>query len=263
MTVSTIQAFTRRRVLALACLAGAATLLTEPAGAQDALAQIRQAGVIKIGNSAAFPPFEFVRDGELVGYDVDLGNEIARRMGLKAEWQRIDFAGIIAALTSKRVDVLLTAMIKTPERAERIAFSEPYYNSGIAAAVRPDVTMKAPEDLVDKIVAVQVGTAGERYVRDNFGSKVKEIKTYNEFLLAVADVEAGRADVVVNTMPPVRYNVFRRGNKLQIVGPWDTRDVGINTRKEDTALLAEINRHLADLKREGFLDKLDAKWFTE
>jgi ABC-type amino acid transport substrate-binding protein len=154
-------------------------------------------------------------------------------------------------------------MVKTPERAERISFSEPYYNSGIAAAVRPGVTVKVPEDLADKVVAVQVGTAGERYVRDNFGSKAKEIKTYDEFLLAVADVEAGRADVVVNTMPPVRYNVLRRRDKLQIVGPWDTREVGINTRKEDTALLAEINRQLADLKREGFLEKLDAKWFTE
>jgi ABC-type amino acid transport substrate-binding protein len=263
MTVSTIQAFTRRRLLAMAWLTGAATLLTDPAAAQDALAQIRQAGVIKIGNSAAFPPFEFVRNGDLVGYDIDLGSEIARRMGVKAQWQRIDFAGIIAALTSKRVDILLTAMVKTPERAERIAFSDPYFNSGIAAAVRPGVTVKVPEDLAGKIVAVQVGTAGERYVRDNFGSKVKEIKTYDEFLLAVADVEAGRADVVVNTMPPVRYNVRRRGDKLQIVGPWDTRDVGINTRKEDTALLAEINHQLADLKREGFLDKLDAKWFTK
>jgi len=262
--VSTTQAFTRRRLLAATCLAASAAMLpTNPAAAQDALAQIRQAGVIKIGNSAAFPPFEFVRDGELVGYDIDLGNEIARRMGVKAEWQRIDFAGIIAALTSKRVDMLVTAMVKTPERAEHIAFSEPYYNSGIAAAARPGVTVKVPEDLAGKIVAVQVGTAGERYVRDNFGTKVKEIKTYDEFLLAVADVEAGRADVVVNTMPPVRYNVLRRGGKLQIVGPWDTREVGINTRKEDTALLTEINRQLADLKREGFLDKLDAKWFTE
>lgn len=262
--MSTTQAFTRRRLLAATCLAASAAMLpTNPAAAQDALAQIRQAGVIKIGNSAAFPPFEFVRDGELVGYDIDLGNEIARRMGVKAEWQRIDFAGIIAALTSKRVDMLVTAMVKTPERAEHIAFSEPYYNSGIAAAARPGVTVKVPEDLAGKIVAVQVGTAGERYVRDNFGTKVKEIKTYDEFLLAVADVEAGRADVVVNTMPPVRYNVLRRGGKLQIVGPWDTREVGINTRKEDTALLTEINRQLADLKREGFLDKLDAKWFTE
>jgi ABC-type amino acid transport substrate-binding protein len=261
MTMSTIKAFTRRRLFSLACLAGAVVLPAGSAAAQDTLARVRQAGVLKIGNSAAFPPFEFVRDGELVGYDIDLGNEIARRMGLKTEWQRIDFAGIIVALTSKRVDILLTAMVKTPERAERIAFSQPYYDSGLAAATRPGITVKVPEDLADKIVAVQIGTAGERYVRDNFGSKVKEIKTYNEFLLAVTDVEAGRADVVVNTMPPVRYNVRRRGNKLQIVGPWDTREVGINTRKEDTTLMAEIDRHLADLKREGFLDKLDAEWF--
>jgi ABC-type amino acid transport substrate-binding protein len=256
----------RRRLRPLVCLLlfflGVGGVVAPiPAARADTLDAIHKAGVMTIGNSGAFPPFESVQNGDLVGYDIDLGNEIARRMGVKAQWVKIDFAGIIAALNSKRVDILLTAMVKTKERAASIAFSDSYYNSGIAAAFSPTLHITKPADLAGKIVAVQVGTAGEHYVRDNFGSQVKEIKTYNEFLLAMSDVEDGRADVVVNTMPAIKYNVVKRGNKLKVVGPWDTRDVGINTRLDDTALLAEINKQLAVLRSEGFLMKLDAKWF--
>jgi len=75
------------------------------------------------GSSAEYPPFEYVADGKLVGYDVDMAEEITRRMGVKVAWEKIDFKGIVAALTAKRVDVLITALTWTPERAERIAFS--------------------------------------------------------------------------------------------------------------------------------------------
>ena len=89
----------------------------------------------------------------------------------------------------------------------------------------------------------------------------KEIKVYNDFMLAFSDVEAGRADVVVNTLPVVKYNAIRRASHLTVSGTWDKRDVGVNTRLEDKRLLAAVNVIIADLTREGFLAKLDAKWF--
>lgn len=248
----------KRILIALATLLA---LAAPGAHAQDTLAQIKQKGEMVAGNGGAYPPFDMVIDGQLAGFDIDMGNEIARRMGVKIKWEKIDFSGIIAALTSKRVDLLITAMTKTPERAQRIGFSVSYYETGIAAALKPGVKIDSPKDLAGKVVAVQVGTSGERYIRDNFGSVVKELKVFNEFPLAFADVEAGRADAVVNTLPVVRYNASRRGNKLAIAGPWTSTDVGINVRLEDTALMAEINRHLEALKTDGFLAKLDQKWF--
>jgi polar amino acid transport system substrate-binding protein len=248
----------KRILIALATLLA---LAAPGAHAQDTLAQIKQKGEMVVGNGGAYPPFDMVIDGQLAGFDIDMGNEIARRMGVKIKWEKIDFSGIIAALTSKRVDLLITGMTKTPERAQRIGFSVPYYETGIAAALKPGVKIDSPKDLAGKVVAVQVGTSGERYVRDNFGSVVKELKVFNEFPLAFADVEAGRADAVVNTLPVVRYNAARRGNKLAVAGPWTSTDVGINARLEDTALMAEINRHLQALKKDGFLAKLDQKWF--
>jgi polar amino acid transport system substrate-binding protein len=195
----------------------------------------------------------------MVGFDIDLGNEIARRLGVKPQWEKIDFSGLLPALNSMRVDMLLTAMTWTPERAQRIAFSTPYYNSGIAGAFRPGTKIAVPADLAGKVVAVQIGSAGERFVRE-LGT-AKEIKTYNDFMLAFSDVEAGRADVVVNTLPVVKYNAKRRSSNLTVSDTWDKRGVGVNTRLEDKKLLEAVNVIIADLQREGFLATLDAKWF--
>src|SRR5262245_6475200 len=106
-------------------LASAAAMLLSalPATAQNTLDLVKQKGTLVAGSSAEYPPFEYVADGKLVGYDVDMAEEITRRMGVKVAWEKIDFKGIVAALTAKRVDVLITALTWTPERAERVAFS--------------------------------------------------------------------------------------------------------------------------------------------
>jgi len=251
----------KRRHLALLTLAATLLAAALPAAAQDTLTKVKAAGVLVIGNGGAFPPFEFIENGQLVGYDIDLGNEIARRLGVAPKWEKIDFSGLIAALTSGRVDVLITAMTKTPDRAARIGFSTSYYNSGIAAAARAGTKLDTAADLAGKVVAVQMGTAGERFVRDNHGSSVKEIKVFNEFPLAFADVESGRSDVVVNTLPVLKYNATRRGGKLIVSPSFDFREVGINTRLNDAPMMEAINTILAQLRSEGFLDKLDQKWF--
>lgn len=244
-------------LLAAALIATAATV---PAAA-DTLEKIKKEGTVIIGNGGAFPPFEYVEDGKLVGYDVDLGEELGKRMGVKVEWTKIEFRGIIAALNSGRVDMLITAMSKTPERAERITFSEPYFMTGVAAAYRPELTINGPEDLAGKKIGVQIGTSGEQWVRRNMEDKVASIQSYDEFLLAVRDLEAGRVDAVVNTGPTIAFNVKQRGNKLKTTANFDSLEVGVNTRLGDTALLAEISKHIADLKKEGFLIELDKKWF--
>lgn len=85
-----------------------------PASAQNTLEAVKHKGVLVAGSSAEYPPFEYVADGKLVGYDVDMAEEITRRMGVKVAWEKIDFKGIVAALTAKRVDALITALTWTP-----------------------------------------------------------------------------------------------------------------------------------------------------
>jgi len=248
-----------------ALLAGVTGLLAPSAlraQTPTTLEKIRSAGVIVIGNGGAFPPFEFVEDGKLAGFDRDLGDELGKRMGVRVEWQIIEFAGLIASLTSGRVDTLVTAFTWTQDRADRIAFSTPYYKTGVAAAYRPTVTVTEPADLIGKTVGVQTGTAGEKFTRDGYADKVKELKTYPEFPLAMRDLEIGRIEVVVNTLPVLRYNLSKSNKAgLKVSGIWDARDVGINTRLADKDLMAEINRHLAAMLTDGFIKGLDTKWF--
>jgi polar amino acid transport system substrate-binding protein len=253
---------TRRLALVAPLALAAPALRAQPA---DALVKARAAGALVVGNGGAFPPFEFVENGNLVGFDRELGDEIGRRMGLRIEWQVIAFNGLIAALTSGRVDCLITAMAWTQDRADRIAFSTPYYRTGIAAGYRPGLAINRPEDLAGRVVGVQVGTSGEQFVRNlSAASAPKEIRTYNEFPLALQDLVVGRTEAVVNTQPVLRWNVARNTRVRLGVSPvWDARDVGINTRKPDTALMGEINRVLAAMQADGFLASLDAKWFAQ
>jgi ABC-type amino acid transport substrate-binding protein len=243
-------------VIAAACAAG-----TTAAEAQTTLETVKKKGVLVAGSSAEYPPFEFVADGKLIGYDVEMAEEITRRMGgVKVEWEKIDFKGIVAALTAKRVDVLITALTYTPERAARIAFSEPYFDAGIGALIPKDSSVAKADDLTGKKVGVQLGSSGERYVRETLGSKIGQIMTYDSIVLAINDLRNGRVDAVVNPLPVLRYAV-RNDPSFRQTDVWDSRVVGINTRLEDKELMAEINKHLLDLKKEGFLAKLETKWF--
>lgn len=257
--VSNTRNFVRSTSLTTAVIAIMAASATQPAAAQGTLEKVKKAGVMVVGTSAAYAPFEYREAGKLVGFDVDMGEEIAKRMGVKIEWVEIEFKGIIAGLRSKRVDLLITALTKTPERAAQIEFSTSYYNAGIGAAKKSGSPIVQPTDLAGRIVGVQIGSSGERFVRGQL-KDVKEVKSYDTILLALKDLEIGRVEAVVNPLPSIRYNMKGLKN-LETTKIWSDSTVGINTRKDDGDLMAEINKHLAALKSEGFLDKLDKKWF--
>jgi len=230
------------------------------ASAETTLEKTRASGVMTAGTSASYPPFEYVEDGKLVGFDVDMAEEIGKRMGVKIEFQTIDFKGIVAALQSGRVDTLITALTKTPERAERIAFSAPYYDAGIGAIVMADSKIEEAEDLKGKKVGVQLGSSGERFVRDTLGDKIGELKTYDSIVFAINDLKNGRVDAVVNPLPVLGFNI-RNQDGFRMTGVWDNRVVGINTRLDDKDLLAEIDKTIEAMKADGTLDRLAAKWF--
>jgi ABC-type amino acid transport substrate-binding protein len=251
---------TTPRLLIVGCATLSALLLgMATASAETTLEKIKRTGVMTSANTFSYPPFGFIEDGKQVGFDVDLGNEIARRMGVKLTFEAIDFRGIIAALTSGRVDLLITGMVYTPDRAQRIDFSEPYFDGGVAAAFRPDRPSSKPDDIIGKRVGVEIGSAGDKYVREKYESRV-EIKTYDTVFLALKDLENGRLDVFVGSVAPMRY-IMRNMPTLKASETWDSRIQAANTRKEDKDLLEEINTHLLAMKKDGTYNKLVSKWF--
>ena len=229
------------------------------ASAETTLEKIKRTGVMTSANTFSYPPFGFIEDGKQVGFDVDLGNEIARRMGVRLTFEAVDFRGIIAALTSGRVDVLITGMVYTPDRAQRIDFSDPYFDGGVAAAFRPDRPVTKPDDIIGKRVGVEIGSAGDKFVREKYEARV-EIKTYDSVFLALKDLENGRLDVFVGSVAPMRY-ILRNMPTLKASEIWDSRIQAANTRKEDKDLLDEINKHLSSMRKDGTYNTLVSKWF--
>ena len=251
---------TTPRLLIVGCATLSALLLgMATASAETTLEKIKRTGVMTSANTFSYPPFGFIEDGKQVGFDVDLGNEIARRMGVKLTFEAIDFRGIMAALTSGRVDLLITGMVYTPDRAQRIDFSEPYFDGGVAAAFRPDRPISKPDEIIGKRVGVEIGSAGDKYVREKYESRV-EIKTYDTVFLALKDLENGRLDVFVGSVAPMRY-IMRNMPTLKASETWDSRIQAVNTRKEDKDLLEEINTHLLAMKKDGTYNNLVSKWF--
>jgi ABC-type amino acid transport substrate-binding protein len=243
-----------------ACAFGTLLLMTiAPALAETTLEKIKRTGVMTSANTFSYPPFGFIENGKQVGFDVDLANEIAQRMGVKLVYEQIDFRGIIAALTSKRVDLLITGMVHTADRAKQIAYSEPYFNGGVAAAYRSDKPLKQPDDIVGKRIGVELGSAGDKFVRENYGTRA-EIKTYDTVFLGLKDLENGRIDGFVGSVAPMRY-IMRNTTVLKSTATWDNRIQAANTRLDDQDLLTEINKHIIEMKKDGTYDKLVVKWF--
>jgi polar amino acid transport system substrate-binding protein len=249
---------------ALVCTLAALALLFDGGTARtdETLARIKKEAVLRVANSGVYPPFESVQNGKLVGLDIDLTNLLAKDLGVDAEIQVIDFKGLIAALKSGKVDALVTAMTYTPERAEQIAFSEPYYRTAMVVATRADGPLiSSLADLTGKQLGAEIGTTGDRAIREVKGAA--STKSYDSLMLALKDMENKRIDAVVSTLPPTQYLIHTNFHDVKVAYRYNEGYVAVNTRKEDITLLAAIDQALEKISQEGQLRELQIKWFGE
>lgn len=158
--------------------------------------------------------------------------------------------------------MLITALTYQPARAEQVAFSDPYYETSTAIAMRADKKpVSSKSDLAGMVLGAELGTTGEQQARSIEGAK--EVKTYDTLMLALRDLEIGRTDAVISNLPNLQYLIHRNFPQTKITATYNAGWVGINTRKEDTALLGDVNAVLKKLKGNGELDKLYMTWFGE
>lgn len=224
---------------------------------------ILERGVLVAGLDDSFAPMGF-RDenNELVGFDIDMGAEIAKRMGIEIEWQPTDWDGVISALQTKRFDVIISGMTITPERAQQVNFTEPYVVAGVVALVKAgNDSVKTADDLAGKVVGIQGGSSGENVVAELEG--LKEVKRYKQFPECLADLEIGRIDVGIVDVTVAAHFLALRPGVFEIATPLNEEFFAIATRQEDTALLDELNRIIAEMKADGTLYDISMKWFGE
>ncbi|MBP2646239.1 MAG: ABC-type transporter, periplasmic subunit family 3 [Firmicutes bacterium] len=218
---------------------------------------------IKIGTEATFPPFEFQDDKtkEYVGFDIDLVKAIAKQMGCEAEIVSMGFDGLVPALEAQQIDVIAAGMSITPERAEKVAFSDPYYKSGLSIVVKnSDTTIKSFKDLEGKRLAVQIGTTGAEEAKKIASATVREFNSSSD---AYMELVSGGADAVVNDHPVNQYYLVQGGSKeSKLVGDiLNSEDYGLAINKKNTELSQKINAALAEIKKNGEYDKIYQKWF--
>jgi polar amino acid transport system substrate-binding protein len=223
---------------------------------------------IIMGLDDTFAPMGF-RDekGDLVGFDVDLANEVAERIGVTMKFQPIDWSMKENELNAGNIDLIWNGYTITAERQEKVAFTKPYLENSqiIVTLADSDITTKA--DLAGKNVTVQAESSAldainaEPEVAASFGDLV-EFSTNNE---AFSDLESGRSDALVVDEVNARYYMKQVGEEKYKVLEEDFGDeeYGIGVRKDDTELLKKVNDAMDEMKSDGTYDDIYAKWFAE
>lgn len=223
---------------------------------------IKKAGTIKFGLDDSYPPFES-RDSSnnLVGFDIDLGNAIAAKLGVKAEYTSTDFNGIILALNSNKFDAILSALSITDDRKKEIAFAGPYLMSGQVIIVKAgNAAVKSAADLKGKTVAAQLGSTGEEAAKKIQGTK--EVKTYDKVPEELQDLLIGRVDAVIVDKPVGGYYIESKKDQYKVLDPQLTQEpIGIGVRQKDTDVQKEIQTIIEGFEKDGTLSKLSIKWF--
>jgi len=258
-------------------LAGAgATLLATPAirsARADTLEEAKKRGTLIIGTEAAYVPYEFFKDGKIIGYDPDIANLMAPKIGVKAEFIDTQWSGIIPALYARKFDCIISAMTITKERAEKVLFSMPYADAGNVVLLRAGETgIKTAEDLSAKTVGVQLGSAAAGIIK-GFEAKLTaagkagyaDVKQYEHYPEAYQDLLNKRIDAVVNSRSTMMVVMRDAPGKFRMIpGITDiTAYFGMAFRKEDAALRDFVNTELAAMKQDGTLAKLQKQWFGD
>jgi len=234
-------------------------------------AQAKDYSTIRFGVDASYPPFESkAPDGKLVGFDIDLGNEICKRVNAKCVWVENDFDGMIPALKGRKFDGILSSMSITPQRAEQIAFTSKLFNTPTRLVVKTGSgVMPTAASLAGKSVGVEQGTIQETYAKTYWAPKGVNVISYQNQDQVYADLLSGRLAASLQDAVEADLGFLKtpRGKGYEFAGAALVDEkilgtgAGIGLRKEDTDLKAKLDKAIADIIKDGTYQKLEKKYF--
>ena len=245
-----------------------AALLIMGCGGKD-IDNISYNKVYVIGLDDEYAPMAF-RDenGEIVGFDIDLAKEAARRMNVEFEFRPIDWNNKIDELNSRRIDIIWNGLDITPERQDHILYSKPYMDNRQILLVRADsnLDIHSEYDLAGKIVGTQAGSHSETYVEydEPLRNSLKEFRTFGSFKTAFRDLESGAIDVLIVDEIAGRYQMSKVPNKFKVIEEANIGSVtkiGIGFRTSDIALRDEVQNAFNEMIKDGTAKKISEKWF--
>jgi len=229
--------------------------------------EIKQKGKFIVGLDDAFPPMGFKdEDNNIVGFDIDLAKEAAKRMGVEVEFKPVVWNTVILDLQNKNIDVIWNGLTITEERKEKIAFTKPYMEDKQILVVAKGSDIKGKADLAGKKVGLQDASSSEEALAKDEATykSIGEIKKYTSNDEVLMDLKAGRIDAAVVHEVVGRYYISKHADDYVILEDhFGFEEFGVGVRKEDVSFLNELQKTLDEMKADGTSAEISKKWFGE
>lgn len=252
----------KRILLAALCLAA---LHTPALAADGSLQAVKGKGKLVLGLDDAFPPMGFRNDdNQIVGYDIDLAREVARRLGVQLVPQPIDWNAKEQELNTGKIDCIWNGFTITEERKRAIAFTRPYLANAQVVVVKKGSGHATLASLRGKKVGLQAGSsaAGALEAAKDFRASLKEVVEFKDNLTALMDLEVRGVDAVVMDLILANDNIKRSGKPYEILKETLAPETfGVGFRKQDLALRDAVQGALDAMAKDGTLAKVTTRWF--
>lgn len=223
-----------------------------------------EAKAIIVGTNPTFAPFEYQdKEGNMEGFDLDLMTAIGEDQGFGVEFKSMEFDALTGALATGQIDVAAAGISVSPERNEKVLFSNPYMNASLGIVVTADNTSIAtPDDLKDKVVCAQIGTTGAEAASTlKEEGVVKEVKLLADFNVCMQEILNGGSDACINDMPVnLNYIAAHPGEVKVLDKLYATDYYALTVSKEASELQAKINEGLKNVIASGKYEELCKKY---
>ena len=222
-----------------------------------------------MGTESTYPPFEYTdtkNGSEIVGFDIDMVRMLGQKAGFTIKVVSMGFDALIPAILSRQIDIAGAAITITEERAKKVSFTQPYYDSGLSILVRKadKDTYKTDKALKNKILCGQLGTSGAAYARTIEGATVKTFNTMNETYM---ELRNKGCEAVIGDRPTIAYFMTSNARNKKLFTLQDTvlnvEQFGFIVAKDNKKLLARLDKAFEEAKKDGSYKALLVKWFGQ
>ncbi|WP_425104604.1 ABC transporter substrate-binding protein [Ancylobacter sp.] len=225
---------------------------------------------VRIGTEGAYPPFNYIENGELKGFDIDIAKALCAKMKVECTFTAQDWDGIIPALLANKYDAIVASMSITEERKQQIAFTNKYYKTAaiFAAPKNSAITETSPAALKGKVLGAQASTIHANYLEDVYAKAGAEVKLYGKQDEANLDLANGRLDAVLaDKIVLLEWLNSKEGTCCKFTGADHTdpkyfgEGIGIGIRKGDPELVAMFNKAIDEIVADGTYKTINDKYF--
>ena len=252
-------------LIAAAVLAMTGCKKTNKKADGDAVAALKSRGTFVLGLDDSFPPLGFrSEDNEIVGYDIDLAKEVAKRLGVNFRAQPIDWDAKEMELETGKIDCIWNGFTITEERKNALSFTEAYLNNDQVLVVREDSGINSLADVTGKIIGIQSGSSAQEAVDDNaaFSSSIAKIIMFKDNITALNDLDIGGLDGVVMDSVVANYSIAQTKKPFKVINESLANEgYGVGFRKNEPELRDAVWNILKEMQADGTVTAISQKWF--